>query len=36
MKQNQGWSGGDFNGDGVVDYGDFQILLDNWSPLGYD
>ena len=25
------WADGDFNGDGVVDADDVQILVDNWS-----
>jgi hypothetical protein len=31
----QGWSTGDFNGDGLVNFVDFQDLLDNWNPVGY-
>ena len=34
MNHGAGWNGGDFNGDGVTDFADFQSLLDNWNPAG--
>jgi hypothetical protein len=29
------WATGDFTGDGVVNFTDFQCLLDYWNPAGY-
>jgi len=29
-----GWASGDWNGDGVVDFMDFQMLLNYWNPAG--
>jgi len=31
-----GWAQGDYNGDGVVDFLDFQILLNYWNPSGWN
>ena len=33
--QQGGWADGDFNGDGTVDYGDFQTCSDYWNPSGW-
>jgi hypothetical protein len=30
----RGWARGDFNADGKIGFGDFQLMLDNWNPMG--